>query len=116
MEFHLLVPLPTYLGITTINDSQDLPTPSCRDLSIDTNKKDLSWSHGLDIETSPIKNRSAQRKAQSYDTVSIVPPVALTDLEALRHIKAISGVGGALKKASLQRLIDTMHPSIIFLQ
>lgn len=28
----------------------------------------------------------------------------------------IRGVGGALKKASLRRLIDTIHPSIIFLQ
>jgi hypothetical protein len=28
----------------------------------------------------------------------------------------ICGVGGALKKASLRRLIDTIHPTIIFLQ
>jgi hypothetical protein len=28
----------------------------------------------------------------------------------------IRGVGGTLKKASLRRLIDTIHPSIIFLQ
>jgi hypothetical protein len=58
VDFHLSVPLPTYLGKSTINDLQDIPSTSCHDPSTDPIKKDFSWSRSLGLETSPIKTRN----------------------------------------------------------
>jgi len=73
VEMLHLVPLPTYLSKSPIIDNQDTPSTSHCDFSADSTKKDFSWSRGLGLETSPIKTRSARRKAYSSVTLTLIP-------------------------------------------
>jgi hypothetical protein len=64
------VPIPTFRGRSPIiRESSDLPSSSHCVNSSDSTGKDFSWSRGLGLETSPIKTRSARRKAISSVTL-----------------------------------------------
>jgi hypothetical protein len=90
-ETLLPVPLPTFQGRSLIHRENLVSSSSTPcDNSGDTSGKDFSWSRGLGLESSPIKTRSAQKKANSAITLPITSTSDSSDLGALRGIKALA--------------------------
>jgi hypothetical protein len=51
---------------------------------------DFSWSKGLGFETSPIKTQSARKKASGSLPATVSLPTSVTDIGALRGMKALA--------------------------
>jgi hypothetical protein len=83
------LPIPTFLGSTPVDRSSALGTSKDSQGKGPHIVSDPAWSRGLGFEVSPIKTRSARRKAGSTNTTSNSLPNTSTDLGALRGMKAL---------------------------
>ena len=91
VETLLPVPIPTFQGRSPIiRESSDLPISSPHVNTSDTTGIDYSWSHGLGLENSPIKTRSARRKATTSFTLPNNYSIDSSDLGVLRGIKSLA--------------------------
>jgi hypothetical protein len=91
VETLLPVLIPTFQGRSPIiRESSDLPISSPCVNTGDTTGIDYSWSHGLGLETSPIKTRSARRKATTSFTLLNNYSIDSSDLGVLRGIKSLA--------------------------
>jgi hypothetical protein len=88
-EFLSPTSLPTYLG--NLHSLPDLGTRVVSTENTTTcSEKDFTWSRGHGFEHSPIKTRSARRKEGSTSTLPVATSSSLTNIGALRGMKALA--------------------------
>jgi hypothetical protein len=83
------LPIPTYLGKDLVTSSSSKGGSSVTSGVGTDPGKDPTWSRGLGLELSPIKTRSARKKAGSVGSSSAIQSVVL-DQGALRGMKSLA--------------------------
>jgi hypothetical protein len=64
-------PIPTYQGRSVVRRIGPIGDSSSIEWNGEGSGKEFSWSRGLGFEISPIKTRSARKKAESVSTTPI---------------------------------------------
>jgi hypothetical protein len=84
------LPLTTFVGNVPLDRQVDLGVSEAPKLSGSSIVADPAWSRGLGFEVSPIKTRSARRKAGACSYTPDNLPVTSSDQRALRGMKSLA--------------------------
>jgi hypothetical protein len=84
------IPIPTFLGKEVINRAETSGASGASTCVGEDSGKDLAWSRGLGFEVSPIKTRSARKKAGTNLTFSAHQLSTNIEQGALRGMKSLA--------------------------